>query len=364
MKYRKRKTLYRFGNRLCAFLVAATLTWCFWTGYRSRNEQICIFGRAVSTESAKKSLKQWPGLMSWFLIDDNPKFLRSPDKRIHFLSTSTTNASDSWDIALEQSKQYDVHCEYIFIMDDDFEWISNRPKHDKVDTQGDEDTSKSNVDNLSRFLEAYKPAVTVFPWNWGDVHYENLNRMNLKYLDEEIQPATGFDHRIAIVHSSVLPWMVSERRDKYPYQSQNLVQHTLRNILVPYVYRRHAIRYNGIAYLSPPRIMKREFNQFTFQWRDEAIKALRCPHGRWGPDLAPEDVSWAILPGHPPYDLNIYRLATIVRVSHPIISNHSEIARHHSIEKLKTIDAFVESVLSPELFCTEHAYLIIDALRP
>ena len=166
---------------------------------------ICGFGNAQNLTTAKYAADQWPHIPIWFTIWDQDLLSANTSEaqpRIHFLNGRNSNHAEGWALALAAVQKSGTKCDYFFSIEDDLEWKLS-DIGEKLYTAGE-----NHVQILQSVLTKYKPAVVVFRWPYGDTFYKPLMRLNEKFKDDLVQPATGFDYGCVLFHKDVIDFFI------------------------------------------------------------------------------------------------------------------------------------------------------------
>lgn len=319
-------------------------------------QPICAFANAESMETALLTAKQWPQFPIWFSVWRENVEPHTIDGRIHVLPAPGSSHADGWNYAIKAARESKFDCEYFFAMDDDLQWqvtVTARQHYADIAERPMgfiESFYISPTEVLLNFLSTYQPALTVFPWPWGDVAHGNLTLMNNKYQGQLVQPATGFDNGCMIFHRSIIDFFVPVWLGA-GHSAKFIIQHTFQNFFAPFLFRGNAIRFNGLRYFNPPK--QRHPYESAEKYNKFLLPASKCSHKRWGPYLTPDDVTWDVVVGSPPYTFNdLYNIATFFDISHSAIREHPAINNVYSQSEIVAFEAFAKENLPPAMACT------------
>ena len=274
---------------------------------------VCVFGSAETSEIALQAAAQFPGFQHWFVLwgEDAP-LTQWPN--VQFLPGRNTTHASAWAIAFEAIQASKHECLYYFATDDDLQWTV-------ADVGWKYYKTRSPQDALMHFLKQWQPAVTTFAWPWGDEEFPALKEMNTLHRGDLVQATTGFDNGAMIFHRSVVNffipiWLGSGFTPAYT------IQHTFQNFFVPFLFGPHAIRFNGLRYINPPKVRHAYDTEGVAEYKQHITSHMKCVHHRWGPMLSASHVTWHPTQGTGPYSIQMSHVAMFYDVTDSVISGH------------------------------------------
>lgn len=316
---------------------------------------VCAFANAESVETAMQTAAQWPHFPFWFSVwgDRDLKSYKRED-RIHMIPAANSTHAEGWELAVARAKTGGYLCEYFFAMDDDLVWNVN---DSVLEMNKFSSMSPSVTEVMMNYLQEYRPAITGFPWPWGDTHERNLMLMNAKYAGKNVQPLTGFDNGCMIFHHTVVDFFVPVHLGG-GFKPLFIVQHTFQNFFAPFLFRGNAIRFNGVSYVNPP--VQRHPYDPPYAYKNHFLPASRCLHRHWGVNLPPENVDWEVEVGSPPYRFSdMHYISTFFNISHSAIKDHPAIRQQISAEDIDQIMSVTSRTLTEQDYCASHAYELL-----
>ena len=277
------------------------------------SSQVCVFGSAETSETALQAAAQFPGFHHWFVLwgEDAP-LTQWPN--LHTLPGRNTTHASAWAVALEAIQASGRECLYYFATDDDLQWTVTGVGWRHYNT-------RSPQDALMHFLKQWQPAVTTFGWPWGDEEFPPLKEMNALHSDDLVQATTGFDNGAMIFHHSVVNffipiWLGSGFTPAYT------IQHTFQNFFIPFLFGPHAIRFNGLHYINPPKVRHAYDTEGVAEYKQHITSHMKCVHHEWGPMLSASHVTWQPAKGTGPYTISLSHLAMFYDITDSVISDH------------------------------------------
>ncbi|DBB13178.1 TPA: hypothetical protein ACH3X3_004928 [Trebouxia sp. C0006] len=328
------------------YVIALTVmtTWFCWEKSACAHTpsiNLCIFGSAETRESAVNAATQFPNTPHWFVIwGEDVEATRVSN--VQMLAGLNTTHASAWALALEAIRKSKRHCDFFFATDDDLQWTA---------TDVGVNVHKTNVVEkcVLQFLADWYPAVTTFMWPWGDEVFASLRDLTALHEKALVQPATGFDNGALIFHRSVVDffvpvWLGSDFTPAYT------IQHTFQNFFIPFLFQSHAIRYNGVRYVNPPKVRHAYDSERTHEFKAHITRQMKCYHRMWGPLLSPEIVYWQAVKNcfKTDYDIDLSQIALFYNVTDSVISQHPYF-RHEAASVVSSVEQAVNKALANNL---------------
>jgi hypothetical protein len=176
---------------------------------------------------------------------------------------------------------------------------------------------------LLTYLNDFRPAVTVFKWFYGEDAYPELKEIEQTYAPRVIMPATGFDNGAMIFHASVVDFFIPCYLGN-DFKPGFTIQHPYLNLMIPFMYTSHAIKFAGITYYNPPSEVRHTYQvDETVRFTKHLASRFKCKHRRWGPMLRLQDLTWEPKRGSPPYKVDpIMAISSFFDVHDSMIQSH------------------------------------------
>lgn len=315
--------------------------------HSNRQISVCAFANAQNLQQIKFTAAQWPKLPIWFVLwgqdakdPEIAKQIVTLDARIQILDGKNTNHATGWSLAVAAAKKSGTRCEYFFSMDDDLTWSISSVGLDRYEKHA------TNTEVLLDYLEEYSPAVTVFPWPWGDKNLRGLQAMNKQYEGQLVQPATGFDNGCIVFHKGVIDFFVPFHLGK-GFTPKFVTQHAFLNYFIPFMFRENAIRFNGLQFYNPSLQRHMYDNDALQRYKKYLTEHSKCGHKRWGSELLPSDVTWKVGYGKLNYTWNLMvNIASFYPITDTVIADHPRVRELHSLIDLQIMNEYAESLKS------------------
>ena len=324
---------------------------------------ICAFANTETVEAAIRVAAIFPSFPFWFAVWGQDIEYTILDDRIHLIPARGSTHAQGWEITVAAAKQSEFRCEYYFSMDDDLKWFvtetgirqyyANRVRRGRFPPR-----EPTITDVIAETLEHYKPAVMVFPWPWGDAYIETLSRFNSLHEGQIVQPATGFDNGCIVFHESIVDFFIPIWLGG-GFQPRFIVQHTVLNFFIPFMFTGNSIRLNGVSFVNPPNV-RHQYDDAT-QYANFFEPAIKCGT-EWGAGLTSNRVKWSVTIGEPPYVFDdVLMISAFFNVTHPAISEHPQIKSRYTKTQISRIEKFSSVFLNRDEACTYNAIKLLKA---
>jgi hypothetical protein len=287
--------------------------------------RVCVVGNAQTRWMARAATRRWPGHPAFFTIWGETLDAVEVEGQLQLSPGAGTSHGQGWAESFNTLKNTQERCEYILTVDEDMIWEVTEVGKRFAPSAG---TSPSAV--LLRFLERYRPAVTVFRWPYGLQEVESYREFSKMFEASLVQPASVFDNGCIAFHRSIVEffiplWLGQDITPGFTNQWGYL------NFFIPLMFQQHAIQFNGIKFTNPPK------HRWNIGRDDKPVSiddVSLCPQlGKfWSKETIDWEVACSSIASH---SVDLAHIGSYVSLSRSIIRDHPFVKAHFSEKDLR-----------------------------
>ena len=160
-------------------------------------------------------------------------------------------------LGLNETRRLGYPCEYFVLTNDEVRWhvdtsFTEVPDEDIVIPDRGARVVGGVSAELHSVLAEYHPAVLGFPWLGADLRFAGATACATEWKEQRVVPLTVMEASVGVYHASIVHELFPLVRSKHLNTAAALTASAWYNMVLPFMFKSHAIRLNSIGYSRAP----------------------------------------------------------------------------------------------------------------